>query len=837
VSSIGSINLDEALIAALEGKAVLFAGSGFSYGAKNYSNNNIVNGKHLKEIIASSCDSTLDVSGYDLSTLADYFIDQKSQDALIELLLRQFKVLKIAPYHETIMSIPWKRVYTTNYDDVIEIAASKNGIDLQTVTLADNLDNYPKDKVCVHINGSIHKLNRETLNKEFKLTDKSYDSEILRGKPWFDFMETDFRSAKAIIIMGFSMQYDLDIRRLIAVPAISSKVIFITKQKLAAIEKSVFNKYATAEEIGVDGFAEKVKDFKQNFIPEKINATFVSFIHEHMTPYKGDEISFPELINFYYHGNISDKYFFQNGFGEYQYVINRRACDEFIVKMMNYKVFLVVSNLGNGKTVLCNLVRNDLRNQDIHVFSYTNDCPDIDEEIAYMTSKYTSKKIIVIIDDYYKHFDLLNRFKQYGTKNIIFVLTSRLSRNTTSFRKLATTLEIKDDEIYPLFLNKLQESEIRNLANIFFENKLLPQKVGTFDIDGIISYLTTDCHSSLSEIVLNLFESSYIKKELVQLFEECINEKTIEIKHLSIASLAASTMNFELKFSDLLNLLNINYIALKLNESTLINELFDVTSDTINIKSSIISKYFLYNIVPPESLFEVLTKIVVAADSTTSVNSRNKEIIKAILSHSNYIFYTHNRIGRDATLKFYNGIRNTFFCKNNHFFWEQFASVCIDSEEYDSAKQCLETALLLTKKIPGFEPFQIKTIYANYLLSELKNKLALSDFGHDSIIDIIKESEKMLSEYYDNPENNHAYVFRTWNIAIEIINNEISNFDKRELSILIETLIKMKRKYDIFAVTSESRFYNQTKEWGVNQNECVSLLKVSLSESLKKSKS
>lgn len=80
-----------------------------------------------------------------------------------------------------------------------------------------------------YINGYINKLNIDTIDKEFKLTDRSYDCETLRGLPWFDFMERDFYSAKAIIVIGFSMQSDVDITRILSSPMVAPKVVFVSK--------------------------------------------------------------------------------------------------------------------------------------------------------------------------------------------------------------------------------------------------------------------------------------------------------------------------------------------------------------------------------------------------------------------------------------------------------------------------------------------------------------------------------------------------------------------------------------------------------------------------------
>ena len=818
------MNLDEAIQLALEGKAILFSGSGFSSGAKNILGEYTKTGSQFKDDICGLCGVPINNS-YTLSTIAEYFISLNSEEALIDLLKKQFTVSQVSEHHEIILSVPWKRIYTTNYDNIIELSASKNGIWLESVTMSDNLYNYPKDKVCVHLNGYIDNLNPDTINNEFKLTDRSYEAESLRGKPWFDFMEKDFYSASAIIVIGFSMQYDLDIKRIISTPDIRKKIIFISKPGLDEVEKNTLIKYANIEEIGINGFAGKITDKKKDFIPPIQKMVFSAFLYEHMTPLIPSKPEFADIVKFYYHGENKDGFFERDNFGQYIYIINRSVTDIFFHKMNTHKVFLAVSGLGNGKTVLCDLVRNELRKQDIHVFTYERDTTDIDDEISYICLNHKKNKVVVIIDDYYKHFDILRRFREYGLTNIIFFLTARNSRNIMSYRKLVTALGIDESEICPLILDRINETEAKNLANVLQRNDMLHSKFTKINVPEIQDYFLRICHGQISSIVLDLFESSKIKKELTELFENCLEDESDDIQELAIVALASATMNLGLTLTDIINFLNIDYVILRMRESLIINELFDITLDDLKIKSSIISKSILYSIISPDKLITALIKIVFAADKTTSVNARNIEILKAIISHSNFIDYTKKHRGIPAIKKFYNDIRDTNFCQKSPFFWEQFASSCIDANEFDTAKQCLENAFVCAKTIPGFVPFQVETIYANYLVSKLYNDLAVAKLPSDTIISTVNEVSKHLLKYYNHAENNHFYIFKVWNTAVMIVSENIIDFTQRELSIVLETMIHMNGYYKVFKSEHGSSFYGQNSEWGTRINECIDKIK------------
>lgn len=152
---------------ALDGNAILFLGSGFSLGAKNIRGNSFMTGWQLAKHLALLAKIEEDAP---MEDAADEFIQQFGIDGLIKELYEEFKSREITRAHEIIAQIPWKTIYTTNYDDVMEAAYAKMKKPLQPITFSDNLRDMTVSS-CIHINGFINRLNRKTIGGEFKLTD------------------------------------------------------------------------------------------------------------------------------------------------------------------------------------------------------------------------------------------------------------------------------------------------------------------------------------------------------------------------------------------------------------------------------------------------------------------------------------------------------------------------------------------------------------------------------------------------------------------------------------------------------------------------------------------
>jgi hypothetical protein len=96
----------------------LFLGAGFSVGAINIAGHPVPSGTELTEVLAHMLNTT---PSYGFETLAEELY-RRSPDELRTLLYNSFTVKQLAEHQQTIALQPWRRVYTTNYDDCLEFA-------------------------------------------------------------------------------------------------------------------------------------------------------------------------------------------------------------------------------------------------------------------------------------------------------------------------------------------------------------------------------------------------------------------------------------------------------------------------------------------------------------------------------------------------------------------------------------------------------------------------------------------------------------------------------------------------------------------------------------------
>src|ERR1700728_2184424 len=106
---------DSAVRTALDGEGLLFIGAGFSVGATNAAGTSPKTGKALAAALAAAEDLPSDAS---LGAAADYYHRTRGGAALVALLKAEYDVRSVGREQVRVASVRWRRVYTTNFDDV-----------------------------------------------------------------------------------------------------------------------------------------------------------------------------------------------------------------------------------------------------------------------------------------------------------------------------------------------------------------------------------------------------------------------------------------------------------------------------------------------------------------------------------------------------------------------------------------------------------------------------------------------------------------------------------------------------------------------------------------------
>ena len=271
------MNYNDAIKQAVGGNAVLFIGSGFSVGAVPLKGDKFLTGTQLANYLTETLVPSSDP--VDLSRSAKRYLKKYGSDKLIKELQDLFTVKDIAESHKIIANVPWKRIYTTNYDNVIERASASNGKKIIPVTLDKDPRDYSQSNICLHINGYIDELTSNTLESSFKLTNTSYLTSHFRDSIWVEVFRRSLQTAASVIFIGYSL-YDIDIQEILfATPLLKKKTIFIEKDNINKdlLVDSDINDFGEIYSVGIDQFSKDILNEETHFIKDEMPVILSGF--------------------------------------------------------------------------------------------------------------------------------------------------------------------------------------------------------------------------------------------------------------------------------------------------------------------------------------------------------------------------------------------------------------------------------------------------------------------------------------------------------------------------------------------------------------------------------
>lgn len=250
------ITYGDALKLAVEGEAVFLVGSGFSTGAENAiegEDKHLLVGSELAEELANLTGMDL---GVPLDIVSQEYIDMYGESQLIDYLKYHYTVDTYAEYYKALARVKNLRVYSTNYDDLIEKVCNDCENKVKGYSIDADIRKVKKTKMVMHLNGYIQEVENSVLPETFKLSHMSYNNTKFFNTPWYSYLIDELYSAKVIFIIGLSFSSDIDIRRLVADEELKDKIFFVERPDLSNSSRKFLDKYGRVLLCGVQAFLE-----------------------------------------------------------------------------------------------------------------------------------------------------------------------------------------------------------------------------------------------------------------------------------------------------------------------------------------------------------------------------------------------------------------------------------------------------------------------------------------------------------------------------------------------------------------------------------------------------
>lgn len=750
------MDLDIGIKHIIDGDAIIIMGAGASFGAKN-AFGDFPSGSLLAKELYKKCGITPDNSN-DLQDAAQCYEEQFSVSQLILEIRTLLTCSSFTKSHEAIYSLPWMRYYTTNYDDVALLAAKQNGVTITPVTIASSLKkNMDTDRLCVHINGHLSRLNESTIHNEFKLTATSYLSQnnILHSE-WGSLLQQDLETAKCIVIVGLSLTYDLDLSRILFNQGFVDKTIIIDRPTLSENAENKLKRYGTVYKVGVDDFAETITKIKATYTPAikyDDDRLYTAFVHKYKQQYTFDEPTPEDVFRLFLNGEYRDSLFRKTD-GQYSAFINRTIFLDIRQAILEGKQFVFLhSDMGNGKTACINAIRNSLSTEDIHIFTLSNaDSSKISEEIAAISNLAKTNRVLVVIDDYTTYMDVIRKFALYNNGRIQFLLTARTALNYNKMPTILTDFSVQENCSAVYDLNKIDDTGIGDCIRIFNRFGLFGRQA-KLTTEGKREYLTNWKHGArrFQSIMLDVIQSELLKTKVESLVQ-AIQNSSKQYHDSIILILLTKIMNLRLSVLDIERVLDMTLSsdALFRSDPAIMELITFDQSGQIVIKSSVTARFILQKVSSPEAVILALNKLASFAEKY-SATAKYSQILTTIISYSHiHSFLQGFSNPNEVILSYYDKLSKLNFYENSNFFWLQYAIACIEIKKFTRAQHYLENAYGLIPE--GFVPFQINNQQARFYLERIINNESPAP------IDDFCEAHKLLMLPISSPNDNEYNV-------------------------------------------------------------------------------
>ena len=713
--------------------SILFLGSGFSRSARNIQGKNLPTGGELKERFAKLLGTAPD--DYDLPTLADA-VNADPDVSLRDLLYETFTVKQLADGQKDVLGRPWMRIYTTNYDDSIELFYQRTGRKAPSFSYNDAKPRRLPSGTVIHLHGMIRDITDGNVLDQLILSEEAYVRQHFETSPWYDEFDRDLKVCSACYFVGYSLK-DYHISAILMQnPGLRGKTFFIAGPVPDPISTRTMERYGTVMPIGMDAFSNLCKTLPSP--PPSTSAPHSLKLFRYLDPLMDKKTLSPptavEILNLLRYGAF-DRQRCISTLPTAQYVVPRQAlANEAAEKLAAARCLLVHSLIGNGKTTFLHILSHRLFEAGYRCFWCKSSTALHSYHLHLRRDIQTLQSlgnVVLIFDAYDAAIELSDALSE-SLPEVKFIVSMRTGLHSARTHEILMKLP---DPIRTVNLNGIQQTDIDDFR------KLL-------DSIGI----STDVHRRLvrrkydfRDVMLALFDNATVRSGILDALNPLLDDA--EYKRVFIVCHVLKWVGQEADDA-LLRIVTRSDPYLQIRRYPAVSaDIFSFDDDNFGVRSSILSEYLIKRLLTAEDVIAWIYKIVIEAVKRKS-ERRNLTILRRLMRFSPLYQAFRNDIRRlERLTDLFELWRRDDLINREPLFWLQYAILKTEANDLQLAESFIETAYSRAHEIPGFRTYQIDT-YALRLLLILETRA--TDTGpvrrFDRIIDKLEQVRPMIGD-------------------------------------------------------------------------------------------
>ncbi|HWL19198.1 MAG TPA: SIR2 family protein [Bradyrhizobium sp.] len=714
--------------------SVVFLGSGFSLGATNIAGGNPPNGSGLRRHFIANL-GLPDNTSYDLQVLTEEFAERDAE-LLHQELYRIFRITELSDAQVAILNEPWRRIYTTNYDDSVELHRIRLKRPVNTFDVSGAVPSKLPDGGVVHLHGSIREVTPENVLSSIVLGEASYVRTYLERSLWYDQFQRDLRFATQLFIIGYSMADYHIAALLLADPALAARTFFIQGHEPDPVLLRRTKDYGRTLFIGADGFAEALRA-----LPRSGPLTDVSRLKgfRSLSPLRDRKVvaqpTASEVFDLLVYGKFNNARLARSLPNETYAIARAERVAEAAGLVESNRSVVVESRLGNGKTLFLHLLAYELTARGYSCFMYRPDAPDFAREIDVLRSL---DRVAIFVDHYSTAQDVLQVLGE-ALSGAKFVVEIRTAIFEVRFHELAKTLPHPYGRAS---LNQLYRSENSALARLCSKAGL------SVPLDA------ADRSKELRDILLELFSNEAIRAGIERTLQPIFQSRSRR-RVLVMAMLIAGTQG-AVDPSFIRTVVGVDPFAEFKPVEELAGEVFEVSSDDFRARSSIFSEFVVDAFLQPDEIADCVVEVTLAAAQRKTVR-RYRILMSSMMAYGNLRRMLHRRADVVMLIiNVYERLRHDDRISDEPLFWLQYAIAMSELPRLDAAWEYIGTAYRSAAQRPGFQTYQIDTQALRIALLLATGEDAGRPVSHlQEVLDGLERINDMLSE-----DSHRAYAIK-----------------------------------------------------------------------------
>ncbi|MFC3074436.1 SIR2 family protein [Shinella pollutisoli] len=718
-------------------RCILFLGAGFSADALNKAGGKPPVGRGLEREVKKLAKLDEDDSA-DLMDAAGYALKQGAD--LYGLLEGLYTIRALTPLQRAVLAQPWRRIYTTNYDNSVSVFRTEQGKSATNdiFDIADHAPRQLRQGAVVHLHGSISKCQPANVDESLVLSRRSYVQQRVKKSAWWEWFDRDIRISQFIFFLGYDLNDFEPAGYLIKYPGMKNVRHFILRDARSPVASSKLADYGIRHPFEMAGFVDRLSNAKVMPTPRHENELqafrYVDLSKDDKLVSKPTSAEIQELLAF---GKLRFDGIRVTA-PTSEYVVFRDKLIGRCIDLLSEKTTLIIhSKIGNGKSVLANELKIIMAQGKWNCFEVRENVTPPPQDFEFLLNM---EEVVVFFPSYDSAVANMHLFVDMdaSTRYVVEMQTSTLQ---VRFQEVSRLL---GSSIARINIDELDKGECEKLRSLLEEA-------------GLSSLAKSDRIKKgleFRDFLLFAFEEPEIAARLRSVIEPMLSKR--EARKVVCVSAIFKAAGQQVDTSFIIDATGEDPYTVMTELGEKAWDLFRYDIDQVEPHSAVVSEHLLKKYIPPKDFTDEILNLAREAarrlDESDDYSSERFRRARALLSSVIRFSFIESVIGkgpdkRALVKKVYEGCRRDELVKKEPLFWLQYSIFWQDEKRWDLAESHMVEAYERGSARPGFKFYQLDTNNLGLLCDIERFSLAgeaISRF--DKIVEAMEKCGEMVDD-------------------------------------------------------------------------------------------